>query len=52
MNNEIASNSIGRLFAVIYVQGRQFKVTTNDLLIMYYHLEADVGEIIRLNKVL
>ena len=51
INSDIASNETGRLYAVVYLQGRQFKVTTNDLIIMYYHLEAELGETIRLNKV-
>ena len=43
---------MGRLFAVIQVSGKQRKITTDDIIVLDKHLTADVGEIIRLNKVI
>ena len=40
-----------RLFAVIFIQGHQYKVTTNDLIQIGHHIEPDIGERIRLEKV-
>ena len=51
INTNIEHDSTGRLFAVVQLQGKQRKVTTNDLVLMKYHLEADIGEKILLNKV-
>ena len=52
INTNIEHDSTGRLFAVVQLQGKQRKVTTNDLVLMKYHLEADIGEKILLNKVM
>ncbi|PIK56790.1 putative 39S ribosomal protein L21, mitochondrial isoform X3 [Apostichopus japonicus] len=43
---------IGRVFAVVLIGGSQFKVTAEDLIQFVGHVEADVGERIRLEKVL
>ncbi|XP_071941943.1 large ribosomal subunit protein bL21-like [Antedon mediterranea] len=51
VNSEINSNN-GRLFAILYISGKQFKVTTNDLIQTLSHIDADVGDRIRLEKVL
>ena len=51
INTEISHHNTGRLFAVLHLQGKQRKVTTNDHVLMKYHLEADIGEKIQLNKV-
>ncbi|XP_072016378.1 large ribosomal subunit protein bL21m-like [Amphiura filiformis] len=51
VSHEIAASS-SRMFAVIYVQGHQYKVTTNDLIQIAHHIPVDVGERIRLEKVL
>lgn len=42
---------IGRVFAVVLIGGSQFKVTAEDLIQFVGHVEADVGERIRLEKV-
>jgi len=42
----------GRLFAVIYLGGHQWKVTTEDILVVQGHMHFDVGDRIRLEKVL
>lgn len=51
VNQEIKSDT-GRVFAVILIGGSQFKVTAEDLIQFTGHIEADVGERIRLEKVL
>ncbi|XP_033101913.1 39S ribosomal protein L21, mitochondrial-like [Anneissia japonica] len=51
VNSEIDAN-YSRLFAIIQISGKQYKVTTNDLIQTYSHIDADVGDRIRLEKVL
>ncbi|XP_033643426.1 39S ribosomal protein L21, mitochondrial-like [Asterias rubens] len=51
VESEIQSNQ-SRLFAVVYVAGQQFKVTTDDLIQIQQHITADVGERICLGKIL
>lgn len=41
-----------RLFAVVYINGRQFKVGENDLITLQDNLPLDIGDKIRLEKVL
>ncbi|KHN85727.1 39S ribosomal protein L21, mitochondrial [Toxocara canis] len=41
-----------RLFAVVYINGRQFKVGENDLITLQDNLPLDVGDKIKLEKVL
>lgn len=41
-----------RLFAVIYINKRQFKVSENDLIVLYKNVPLDVGDKIKLEKVL
>ncbi|XP_071824253.1 large ribosomal subunit protein bL21m-like isoform X1 [Apostichopus japonicus] len=50
--NEEIKMDIGRVFAVVLIGGSQFKVTAEDLIQFVGHVEADVGERIRLEKVL
>ncbi|XP_038063439.1 39S ribosomal protein L21, mitochondrial-like isoform X2 [Patiria miniata] len=45
-------SGLSRLFAVVFIAGQQFKVTTNDLIQLQQHIPADVGERICLQKVL
>nr|XP_054774628.1 39S ribosomal protein L21, mitochondrial-like [Lytechinus pictus] len=42
----------GRMFAIVYISGAQHKVTTGDLVLLQNHIKADVGDIIRLEKIL
>ena len=44
-------NDAGKIFAVVHVAGSQYKITTNDLIVVQT-LPPDVGEKIYLNKVL
>lgn len=41
-----------RLFAIIYINRRQFKVTENDLVVLYDSLPVDVGDKIKFEKVM
>ena len=41
-----------RLFAVVYVNGRQFKVGENDLISLSGNIPVDIGDKIKLEKVL
>ena len=51
INHQISTADTGRLFAVVHVAGNQRKITTEDIVVLRKHLEADIGERIRLNKV-
>lgn len=52
VNTQLMSQDTGRLFAVVHIGGKQRKVTREDIIIVDKHLAADVGQRIRLNKVL
>ncbi|KAM3723957.1 39S ribosomal protein L21 [Dirofilaria immitis] len=41
-----------RIFAVVYIGKRQFKVSENDLIILYDNVPLDVGDKIKLEKIL
>ena len=41
----------GRLFAVVHAAGKQRKVTVEDIVVIDRQMDADVGDRIRLNKV-
>jgi len=51
INSQLMSRNAGRLFAVIHATGKQRKVTVEDIIILDKHIEADIGQRIRLNKV-
>uniref|UniRef100_A0A915PXN8 Nematode cuticle collagen N-terminal domain-containing protein n=1 Tax=Setaria digitata TaxID=48799 RepID=A0A915PXN8_9BILA len=44
------SNS--RFFAIVYINKRQFKVSENDLIVLYDNVPLDVGDKIRFEKIL
>ncbi|XP_078053236.1 mitochondrial ribosomal protein L21 [Augochlora pura] len=52
INKQIATNTTGRLFAIVYVGGQQFKVTESDVIIISGHWPPQPGEQIKLEKVL
>ncbi|CAK6975661.1 S ribosomal protein L21%2C mitochondrial [Scomber scombrus] len=52
VNQIIHQQDFGRIFAVVHFSGRQWKVTTEDLILIENHIEADCGERIRMEKVL
>ncbi|GAB6029643.1 39S ribosomal protein L21, mitochondrial [Chamberlinius hualienensis] len=52
VNEQIVNGSHGRLFAVVLATSKQFKVTTDDIIILQGYFEAELGAVIRLEKVL
>jgi len=43
---------VEKLFAVVHVGGKQWKVTCHDIVMINNRMRADVGELVRLEKVL
>ncbi|VDK74078.1 unnamed protein product [Litomosoides sigmodontis] len=41
-----------RLFAIVYINKRQFKISENDLIVLYDNVPLDVGDKIKLEKIL
>jgi large subunit ribosomal protein L21 len=52
INKQIAMNRIGRMFAVVQVCGKQFKVTENDIIIIEGYWPPNIGDRLKLEKVL
>ncbi|KAM9857116.1 large ribosomal subunit protein bL21m [Aulostomus maculatus] len=52
VNQQIERQGFGRLFAVVHVAGRQWKITDEDLVLIENHIDAECGDRIRLEKVL
>lgn len=52
INRQIATNSVGRLFAVIHLCGTQFKVTESDVIAIQGHWPPQPGDELKLEKVL
>lgn len=52
MNGLIAAGHYGRLFAVVHFASKQWKITSEDLIMMDNVLEAECGDRIRMEKVL
>lgn len=52
INNQIATNTTGRMFAVVQLCGKQFKVTENDIIIIQGYWPPNIGDHIKLEKVL
>lgn len=52
MNNQIESNTHGRLFAIVHLGGKQRRVTDGDLVMIEGAHPTQVGDIIRAEKVL
>ncbi|KAL3193169.1 hypothetical protein MRX96_018000 [Rhipicephalus microplus] len=51
-NAQITEDTTGRLFAVIYIYGKQFKVTPKDLVLVQADMLVDIRDSLRLEKVL
>lgn len=51
VNQEIAANEQGRLFAIVQVAGKQFKITNGDVIVIEGYWPPDVGDKINLDKV-
>lgn len=52
VNDQIKSESHGRLFAVVQIAGKQFKITTEDIIVIQGNFVPTTGNVIRLEKVL
>ncbi|RZF48661.1 hypothetical protein LSTR_LSTR010751 [Laodelphax striatellus] len=52
VNEQIKENKEGRLFAVIHVAGKQFKVTSEDIIVIHGHWDPKPGNEIEFEKVL
>ncbi|XP_030055370.1 large ribosomal subunit protein bL21m [Microcaecilia unicolor] len=52
INNLIAAGQYGRLFAIVHFASRQWKVTSEDLILIQNFVDAECGDRIRLEKVL
>lgn len=52
MNKLAQDPRLSRLFAVVMVGGSQFKVTTEDVILVKNHFYPTVGDKIRLEKVI
>ncbi|XP_076879217.1 large ribosomal subunit protein bL21m [Brachyhypopomus gauderio] len=52
VNNLLENGEYGRLFAVVHFASRQWKVTSEDLIQIESHIDADCGDRIVLEKVL
>jgi len=52
INGQIKSSSGGRLFSVINVSGKQFKVTPEDIIIIQGVFAPNIGDQLRLHKIL
>lgn len=52
VNSLVADKTHGRLFAVVHVTGKQFKITDGDVIVIEGYWPPDVGDKITLDKVL
>ncbi|XP_015124681.1 39S ribosomal protein L21, mitochondrial [Diachasma alloeum] len=52
INNQLETGNTSRLFAVVQVAGKQFKVTENDLIIIQGYWPPSPGDKLKLEKVL
>lgn len=52
INNQVAMDRTGRMFAVVQVCGKQFKVTENDIIIIEGFWPPNIGDHLKLEKVL
>ncbi|XP_034949794.1 39S ribosomal protein L21, mitochondrial [Chelonus insularis] len=52
INNQLLTQTHSRLFAIIYVAGKQFKVTDNDLIVIEGYWPPNPGDEIKFEKVL
>lgn len=51
VNNQIAQQGEGRLFAVVHLCGKQFKITSGDIILVEGYWPPNIGDKIRLDKV-
>ena len=51
IQTQLNEHNVGRLFAVVHIDGKQRKITAEDIIVLNNHIAADIGEKIVLNKV-
>lgn len=51
INHQIDTHSYGRLFAVVQIAGKQFKITHEDIIVVQGYFAPAPGDVIRLEKV-
>lgn len=51
INEKLASNDIGRMFAIVQLCGKQFKITAGDVILVEGFWEPSNGDKLRLDKV-
>lgn len=51
INEQVKTNEVGRLFAVVHLCGKQFKVTAGDVILIEGYWEPTNGDQLRLDKV-
>lgn len=51
VNKQVAESNEGRLFAVVHLCGKQFKVTAGDIILVEGYWPPDSGDSIKLEKV-
>lgn len=52
INEQLAKNEEGRMFAVVHLCGKQFKVTAGDIILVEGYWPPTIGDELRLEKVL
>lgn len=52
INQQLAQQEEGRMFAVVHLCGKQFKITTGDIILVEGYWPPTIGDEIRLEKVL
>ncbi|XP_036336877.1 39S ribosomal protein L21, mitochondrial-like [Rhagoletis pomonella] len=52
VNSQVAARKEGRLFAIVHLCGKQFKITTGDIILVEGYWPPTTGDEIRLEKVL
>ncbi|ODM90885.1 39S ribosomal protein L21, mitochondrial [Orchesella cincta] len=52
INGQLINNAEGRMFAVVHLSGKQFKVTPEDIIIVQGTFAPNIGDQVRLHKVL
>ncbi|XP_041352553.1 39S ribosomal protein L21, mitochondrial-like [Gigantopelta aegis] len=52
VNSALQSEDVGRLFAVVHIAGKQRKITTEDMILIQHYFPPNIGDRIRLEKVL
>lgn len=52
INEKLAEGTAGRLFAIVHLCGKQFKVTDGDIIIVEGYWAPTIGDRLRLEKVM